>query len=89
MSLDVEMKHPLPSFPLLRITHFKTIRLVDHGQMDMNFEVWSHPDDAARLGLPKGIKGILLCVARQAALTTPASVQTSISAKNKNQVGKL
>jgi hypothetical protein len=76
--LSIEMKRALPTFPLLAVADVVRTRHVDHGQFELDVELWSHPDDAEKLQLPKGVKSVILCIARQVALTIPLSVQAGI-----------
>lgn len=80
------MKRSLPStFPLLGVANVVRTRHVDHGQFEIDVELWSHPDDAEKLRLPKGVKSVILCIARQVALTIPLSVQAGMTVKKQER----
>ncbi|UZJ51637.1 hypothetical protein CBS101457_000957 [Exobasidium rhododendri] len=83
--LSIEMKRALPQFPLLAVANLVRTRHVDHGQFEMDVELWSHPDDAEKLRLPEGTKSVILCIARQVALTIPLSVQAGIFTKKEDK----
>ena len=83
MFLSIENKRELPPFPLTQVATITRTRHVDHGQFEMDVEIWSHPDDAAKFNLPPGVKSVMLCIGRQVALSIPISIQTAISKKNK------
>lgn len=76
--LSIEIKRALPLFPLVKVNSLTTIRHVDHGRMEKDIEIWTHPDDANRLGLSPGVKSVILCISRQVALTIPLTVQAGI-----------
>jgi hypothetical protein len=50
-----------------------------HGQSEVDVELWSHPGDAAALGLPADSSRILL-LARQVCLCFPLSINQGINA---------
>lgn len=81
MFLSVEMKRALPAFALERAACLVVTRHVNHGQFELDVEIWSHPDDAERLGLPTGVKSAVLCIARQVALTIPIAIQAGMTVK--------
>lgn len=81
MFLSIEMKRALPKFPLLAASCMVRTRHVDHGQFEIDVEMWSHPDDAEKLNLPKGVKSVILCIARQVALTISLEAQANITVK--------
>jgi hypothetical protein len=85
MFLSVEMKRALPDFPLLKAASVSKTRHVDHGQFEIDVEHWSHPDDAERLGLPAGVQSVIICIARQVALTISIATQATITAKKDAQ----
>lgn len=88
MFLSIEMKRALPSFALLRSASYVVTRHVNHGQFELDVEIWSHPDDAQRLKLPPGTKSVILCISRQVALTIDITTQAAITA-NKGNSAKL
>ncbi|KDN38517.1 hypothetical protein K437DRAFT_259380 [Tilletiaria anomala UBC 951] len=83
LHLAIEFKRAVPwDAPVMKVGLYSTSRHVYQGQNELDVEVYSHPDDAERLGLPQGQDSTILCISRQIALTLPLSVNL---AQNKNK----
>lgn len=81
MSLNIEIRHPLPTFALQRVAAYARTMHMTQGQWTFLVEIWSHPKDAERLGLPDGVRSIVLAVSQQTALTFSMAVNKSKSSK--------
>ena len=84
LHLTVEFKRAVPfDEPILKAGIYATGRHLVQGQNDADTEVWSHPADAERLGLPAGQTSTILCISRQMALTLPIEVNYAQNKKAK------
>lgn len=81
MSLSIEMREPMPKFPLQKVASIARTKHLSHGQWRFEVEIWSHPDDAERLHLPKGTSSTLLAVGHQTALTYSMAINKAKSSK--------
>lgn len=79
--MSIDMTQPLPNFPLQRVvTRAKTLNL-NQGQWAYEIEIWSHPLDAKKLNLPEGVKGVLLAISKQQALSFEIKVNLKQTSK--------
>lgn len=86
MFLSIELQRALPTdFPLQRIAAIAKTNEVRAGQWGYDVEIWSHPLDAGRLHLPKGVDSVRIALARQVALTLPLSLNQSFA---KGRIGQ-
>lgn len=81
MSLSIEIAHPIPSYPLQNVVTKAKTTFLHQGHFCFEVEIWSHPSDAVKLNLPKGVSSILLAVSRQTALIMSMAVNKKKSSK--------
>lgn len=81
MTLSIEMANPIPFFALQNIVTKAKTAFLHQGHWSFEIEIWSHPSDAEKLKLPKGVNSILLAVSRQTALSMSMAVNKKKSSK--------
>ncbi|PWN35688.1 uncharacterized protein FA14DRAFT_189627 [Meira miltonrushii] len=81
MTLSIEIAHPIPTYALQNIVTKAKTTFLHQGHWSFEIEIWSHPSDAEKLQLPKGVNSILLAVSRQTALSMSMAVNKKKSSK--------